>query len=203
MLADTKKLEALRNERSLVLIKPDAVKRQIAGEIISRFERKGFKLVAMKMAWADEAKALEHYPLTEEWIEDNGGRTYQSYIDKGEKPPLSARELALNAHNKLQQGITAGPVLAMVWQGAHVIESMRKMRGATSPNLADVGTIGFDYSVDSYALGDSGDWAIRNVIHASDSPENAEREIAVWFKPDEVHDYSSAVDHILYSKDFS
>ena len=74
------------------------------------------------------------------------------------------------------------------------------MRGSTSPQLADVGTIGFDYSVDSYLLGDAGDWAIRNIIHASDSVENAERELKIWFDEGDIHDYPSVADPILYKK---
>jgi nucleoside-diphosphate kinase len=116
---------------------------------------------------------------------------------------MEARDLALNTRRKLMDGLTAGPLVAIVLQGAHVIEILRKMRGATSPQAADVGTVGFDYSVDSYELADAGDWPIRNIIHASDSPENAEREIAIWFKKDEITSYTSAIEHILYSKDWS
>lgn len=203
MLADKKKLEKLRNERTLVLLKPDAVKRQIVGELITRFERKGLKITALKMILASEAQAGAHYTDSEEWLKDSGERTYNSYLEKGLEPPMEARDLALNTRRKLMDGLTAGPLVAIVLQGAHVIEILRKMRGATSPQAADVGTVGFDYSVDSYELADAGDWPIRNIIHASDSPENAEREIAIWFKKDEITSYTSAIEHILYSKDWS
>jgi nucleoside-diphosphate kinase len=203
MLADKKKLDKLRNERTLVLLKPDAVKRQIVGELITRFERKGLKITALKMILASEAQAGAHYTDSEEWLKDSGERTYNSYLEKGLEPPMEARDLALNTRRKLMDGLTAGPLVAIVLQGAHVIEILRKMRGATSPQAADVGTVGFDYSVDSYELADAGDWPIRNIIHASDSPENAEREIAIWFKKDEITSYTSAIEHILYSKDWS
>ncbi len=203
ILADSEKLHELRRERTLVLLKPDAVKRQIVGELISRFERKGLKLCGMKMVIPTEKLAGQHYTDSEEWLKDNGERTYNSYLEKGIEPPMSARDLALNTRRKLMRGLTAGPLVAIVLQGAHVIEIVRKMRGATSPQVADVGTIGFDYSVDSYELADAGDWPIRNIIHASDSAENAEREINIWFKKDEVLDYTSAIEHILYSKEWS
>jgi nucleoside-diphosphate kinase len=202
-LADDKKLIELRNERTLVLLKPDAVKRQIVGELVTRFERKGLKICGMKMVMPTEALAGQHYTDSEEWLKDSGERTYNSYVEKGIEPPMSARDLALNTRRKLMGGLTAGPLVALVLQGAHVIEIVRKMRGATSPQAADVGTIGFDYSVDSYELADAGDWPIRNIIHASDSTENAEREINIWFSEGEVLDYTSAIEHILYSKEWS
>ncbi len=202
MLADEKKLKQLRTEKSLVLLKPDAVKRQIIGELITRFERKGLKLVGMKLVMPTEDLTGRHYTDSEEWLKDSGERTYNSYLEKGIEPPMSARELALNTRRKLMQGLMAGPVVALILQGAHVIEIVRKMRGATSPQAADVGTIGFDYSVDSYELADAGDWPIRNIIHASDSSENAEREIAIWFKSDEVLEYTSGIEQILYSKEW-
>jgi len=201
-LADDKKLIELRKGRTLVLLKPDAVKRQIVGELVTRFERKGLKICGMKMVMPTEALAGQHYTDSEEWLKDSGERTYNSYVEKGIEPPMSARDLALNTRRKLMGGLTAGPLVALVLQGAHVIEIVRKMRGATSPQAADVGTIGFDYSVDSYELADAGDWPIRNIIHASDSVENAEREINIWFNEGEVLDYTSAIEHILYSKEW-
>lgn len=200
LMQDDKRLAELRNERTLVLLKPDAVKRQIVGELITRFERKGLKISALKLIQPTVELAGKHYTDSEEWLKDSGERTYNSYVEKGVEPPMSARDLALNTRRKLMDGLTAGPLVAVVLQGAHVIEIVRKMRGATSPQAADVGTIGFDYSVDSYELADAGDWPIRNIIHASDSPENAEREIAIWFEKHDLIEYTSAIEHILYSK---
>jgi nucleoside-diphosphate kinase len=200
--SDKKRLNELRGERTLVLLKPDAVKRQIVGELVTRFERKGLKICALKLIQPTADLAGLHYTDSEEWLQDSGQRTYDSYIEKGIEPPMSARDLALNTRRKLMDGLTAGPLVAMVLEGAHVIEIVRKMRGATSPQSADVGTIGFDYSVDSYELADAGDWPIRNIIHASDSVENAKREIDIWFKKGEVLDYTSGIEHILYSKDW-
>lgn len=200
--ADPKKLEALRRERTVVLIKPDAVMRKLVGEIITRFEKKGLKMVAMKMQWPTEDQVNKHYTDSEEWLQSSGQRTYDGYLEKGVEPPAQPRDLALNTRRKLLESLQAGPVVALVLEGAHAIEVVRKMRGATSPLFADVGTIGFDYSLESYELSDSGDWAIKNIIHASDSPETAKAEMDIWFNKGEIHDYNSAEDHILYTKDF-
>lgn len=202
MQPDEKLLEKLRHERSLVLIKPDAVARHLVGEIMTRFERKGLKMVALKLVWPTEELAGEHYVATEEWIGSSGQRTYDSYVEKGITPPASPRELALNTRRKLMEALTIGPVVAMVLEGAHVIEVVRKMRGATSPLAAEVGTIGFDYSLESYQVSDAGDWAIKNIIHGSDSPENAEREIAIWFQPHELVHYETIVTEVAYTKDW-
>lgn len=202
MKPDEKMLKDLRHERSLVLIKPDAVARHIVGEIISRFERKGLKLVALKLVWPDEEKTGQHYVATEEWLMDTGGKTYQSYVDKGVTPPVGPRELALQVRERLMESLTAGPVVAMVLEGAHVIEVVRKMRGATSPLGAEVGTIGFDYSLESYQLSDAGGWAIKNIIHASDSRENAEREIKIWFQPDELVNYETVITEVAYTRNW-
>ena len=113
-LADDKKLIELRNERTLVLLKPDAVKRQIVGELVTRFERKGLKICGMKMVMPTEALAGQHYTDSEEWLKDSGERTYNSYVEKGIEPPMSARDLALNTRRKLMGGLTAGPLVALV-----------------------------------------------------------------------------------------
>jgi nucleoside-diphosphate kinase len=200
--ADPEKLEVLRRERTLVLIKPDAVMRKLVGEIIGRFEKKGLKIIAMKMQWPTDAQVNRHYTDSEEWLKSSGQRTYDGYLEKGVEPPAKPRDLALNTRRKLIESLQAGPVVALVIEGAHSIEVVRKMRGATSPLFADVGTIGFDYSLESYELADAGNWAIKNIIHASDSPENAQLEMDIWFGKGEIHDYISAEDHILYTKDW-
>lgn len=198
--ANPQRLEELRRERTLILIKSDAVARRIVGELITRFERKGFKITAMKMVWPDEALASQHYTDSEEWLLGTGTRTYEGYIERGIKPPLEPRDIGLNTRRKLMEHITAGPVMAMVLEGAHVVELVRKMRGSTNPLFADVGTISFDYTLDSYELADAGDWAIKNIMHASDSADNAEAEIALWFSRSEIFDYDAAIDHLVYSK---
>ena len=189
----------LKRQRSLVIIKPDGVVRHLVGEIINRFERKGLKIVGMKMLHATKSQIQEHYLATEEWYKSNGERTYQGYIDKGQTPPGTPRELAENVQRKLVGYLGAGPAIYMVLEGAHVIETVRKMRGATSPLAAEVGTIGFDFTLESSELGDAGDWAIRNIIHGSASVESADREIPIWFAANELFTYKTAVEDFIYS----
>lgn len=196
---DAKQLEKLRRERSLVIIKPDAVARHLVGELITRFERKGLKIVALKLIWPTKELAAKHYTDSEEWLQSSGQRTYDGYVSQGVTPPAEPRELALNTRRKLMESITAGPVVAMVLEGAHVIDSVRKLRGATNPLSADVGTISFDYTTDSYQLSDAGDWATKNIVHASDAADTAEKEIKLWFKPDEVLDYETVLSPVFYS----
>ena len=202
-LKDLEKFEKIRRERSLVLIKPDGVMRKLVGEIITRFEKKGLKIIAMKMMIPTQSQVEIHYTDSEEWLLESGTRTFNSYKERGVEPPLSnPREFGLYTRRKLMDSLGAGPVVALVLEGPHVIEVVRKMRGSTSPLLADVGTIGFDYSLDSYEVADAGDWPIKNIIHASDSPENAQREIDIWFDKDDVVDYHAAEDEVLFSKDW-
>ena len=199
MEVSSSKLEGLRHERTLVIIKPDAVMRKIVGELITRFERKGLKIAALKLLWPTKQLAEHHYIDSEEWLLDTGTKTYNSYLEKGLKPDITPQEIGRNTRRKLIEHMTAGPVVAMILEGAHAIETVRRMRGATSPLKADVGTIGFDYTLESYELSDAGDWAIKNVIHASDSVANYERERDIWFSKDEIINYDTAIDHVLYS----
>ena len=197
---DSAELERLRHERSLVIIKPDAVARHLVGELISRFERKGLKMVGMKLVWPDEARASRHYTDSEEWLASSGQRTYDNFVTQGVTPPAEPRELALNTRRKLMESLTAGPAVFLVLEGAHVIEVVRKLRGATNPRAADVGTVVFDYTIDSFELSDAGDWAARNILHGSDSPENAVDEIAIWFKPEELLSYETVITKMVYDK---
>jgi nucleoside-diphosphate kinase len=202
MAVNKKKLEEIYREKTVVLFKPDTVIRGIIGELISRFERKGLKISAMKLVWASEELAGKHYVDSEEWLLDTGKKSYNSYLAQGVTPEMTPRELALDIRRKLIDHLTAGPVVAMVLEGAHSIESVRKMRGSTSPLAAEVGTIGFDYTLESYELSDAGDWAIKNLIHASDSLANAERELGLWFKPEEILDYRHSLHDIIYANDW-
>lgn len=202
MQPDEKRLAELRHERSLVIIKPDAVARHIVGEVLSRFERKGLKMAALKLVWPTDEVAGKHYEVTEEWLQSSGQRTFDGYLARGIEPPMGPRDLALNTRRKLMETLTAGPVVVMVLEGAHVIEVVRKLRGATNPLQAEVGTIGFDFSLESYEVSDAGDWAIKNIIHGSDSAESAQREIGLWFKPDELVEYETAITEVAYTKNW-
>lgn len=192
------------HERSLVLIKPDAVQRALVGEIIARFEKKGLKITAMKMVVPTSAQASDHYGWSEEEKRGSGERTIAGYKEKGLEPPFGGDpiKIAENTMRKLVEYLVAGPVVAMVIEGAHAIAHVRKIRGATNPLMADIGSITADLSIDSYFISDEVDRAIRNLVHASGNPEEAEREIKIWFKESEIADYDLAIEKILYAKEW-
>lgn len=191
------------HERSLVIIKPDGIQRGLVGEIVSRFEKKGLKITAMKMLWPTREMATKHYDQPESAMMLLGQRTLASYAEKGEKHWSSdPMEIARDIQKKLVNYLSAGPVLAMVVEGAHAIAHVRKIRGATNPLGADIGTITGDYTIDSYFISDIDGRAIRNLVHASGSVDEAENEIKIWFKQDEIMDYDLAIDKILYSMEW-
>ncbi|KAL2609913.1 hypothetical protein R1flu_028486 [Riccia fluitans] len=146
-------------ERSYIMIKPDGVQRGLVGEIITRFERKGFSLKGLKLFQAPKELAEEHYS------------------ELKERP----------FYPELVKYIVSGPVVCMVWEGPGVIASARKLIGATNPLLAEPGTIRGDFGIQSG----------RNVIHGSDSPDNGEREIALWFKEGELVEWTRNRTHML------
>jgi nucleoside-diphosphate kinase len=154
-------------QRTLVLIKPDGVERGLTGEIIHRYERKGLKIVAMKMVWIDNKMALEHY--TEDVAKRRGEHVRKSLVDY----------------------VTSGPVIAMVFEGVDAIENIRTITGTTEPKSALPGTIRGDFSPISFKYADFKNIAIKNTIHASANEEDAEREIKLWFTEKEIHNYSN------------
>lgn len=181
-------------ERTLVIVKPDGVKRGLIGEIISRFERANLKIVAMKMVWADRSKIEGFYPSSIEWFRSVGNKTLNSYKEMGIDP---RRELGTDdpveigklVKKWLMDYMTETPIVLMVVEGNHAVEVVRKIVGNTLPYKAEPGTIRGDYSVDSPDLANREKRAIRNLVHASDSPEEAKREIEYWFKEDEIYEY--------------
>lgn len=191
------------HERSLVVIKPDGVQRGLIGELVSRFEKKGLKITAMKMVWPTRELAQQHYDQPESAMMLLGERTLASYAEKGEKHWSSdPMEIARHIQKQLVNYLSAGPVVAMIIEGAHAVAHVRKIRGATNPLGADIGTITGDYTIDSYFMGDLGQRAIRNLVHASGTVDEAEHEITLWFRPEEIFDYDLAIEKILYSTDW-
>ena len=142
-------------ERTFLMIKPDGVQRGLIGEVVQRFERRGFTLIASKLMMVSQEKAAAHYA-------EHHGRPY---------------------YDDLMKFITSGPVFAMVWQGDQVIALSRIMMGKTNTLEAQPGTIRGDFAVHTN----------RNIIHGSDSPENAVREINIFFEPHELLDYSKTI----------
>ncbi|MDP3957911.1 MAG: nucleoside-diphosphate kinase [bacterium] len=192
-----------KHEKTLVIVKPDGVQRSLVGEIVKRFERSGLKLVALKMLISDPAHIEKHYTLDPNWRRVTGEKTIAHYRAKGMAPPsedpLVITDRVLKA---LMKYMTSGPVVAMVWQGAHAVKIVRKLAGGTEPLSSDVGTIRGDYVIDSYEMSDTDGRSLRNLIHASGSPEEAKAEIAHWFSSDELHSYSLVQEQILYDVNF-
>ncbi|MEK7114100.1 MAG: nucleoside-diphosphate kinase [Patescibacteria group bacterium] len=191
-----------KTERTLVVVKPDGIQRALIGEIMKRYERIGLKLVALKMFVPTETMIEEHYLLDSEWKKKVGKKAITSYQKKGETPPSSDPiEVGNLVVKRLKKYMTSGPVIAMVWEGAHAIELVRKITGGTEPRSAEVGTIRGDFVVDSYQMADGDNRAIRNLIHASGSAPEANMEIPHWFKPEEIISYKVPHEATLYDVD--
>lgn len=188
-----------KEERTLVIIKPDGIQRTLVGEIVGRYERLGLKLVAMKMLVTTEDHVEAHYTLDPTWRTVTGEKAIKSYKDKGLTPPSEdPLEITAKILLGLKKYMTAGPIVAMIWQGAHAVKIVRKVTGSTEPLSSDVGSIRGDFVLDSYQMSDTDSRAVRNLVHASGSPEEAEMEIKHWFKDDEITKYRLIADEILY-----
>jgi nucleoside-diphosphate kinase len=188
-----------KKERTLVVIKPDGVQRSLIGEIIGRFERLGLKLVGIKMCVPTKDFVEKHYTLDPEWRRITGEKRVKAAKERGEKLPTeNPFEITARILEVLIKYMTSGPVVAMVWQGAHSTELVRKIVGGTEPRNSDVGTIRGDYVLDSYIMSDTDGRAVRNLIHASGSAKESEAEINHWFKPEELINYRLVQEQILY-----
>ncbi len=189
----------MKNERTLVLIKPDGIQRTLIGEIIKRYERIGLKLVGLKMLVPDKKMVEKHYTLDPEWRRITGEKTIESYKKKGLQPPSEdPLEITAVILENLKRYMSSGPVIAMIWQGVHAVKIVRKITGGTEPLTSDIGTIRGDFVMDSYQLSDQDGRAVRNLIHASGSVEEAKNEIALWFNEKEIINYRLVQEQILY-----
>jgi nucleoside-diphosphate kinase len=188
-----------KQEKTLIIIKPDGVQRTLIGEIIKRIERVGLKLVGIKMIIPNSEIIKKHYLVDPEWLFKAGTKSLESYEKKGikidETDPVKIGEKILE---RLQKYMTSGPVIAMVWQGAHSVSVVRKIVGGTEPMSSDVGTIRGDLVLDSYSMSDFDTRSVRNLVHASGHVDEAEKEIDIWFKKDEMVEYRLIQEQILY-----
>lgn len=178
-------------ERTLVILKPDAVRRGLVGEIISRFERAGLKIVAMKMVWARPEDVERFYPSSDEWYSSAGSKLLRSYRELGIDPKSRLGtddpvELGKLIKRRLVEYMTSGPIVVMVLAGNRAVEVVRKLVGPTAPHSAPPGTIRGDFSIDSPDLAAEEGRVVFNLVHASDSVQEAEREIAFWFRREEI-----------------
>lgn len=188
-----------KSERTLVILKPDTVQRSLMGEIINRIERTGLKLVAVKMVQADEKILTEHYGKDNQWYLEKGTKRVRLMQEAGK--PVDPNRQPIEYGKDIIRGVVrymqSSPVIAMVWEGNQAVAVVKKIVGTTDPTTSDVGTIRGDYQLDSYILSDAEQRGIRNLIHCTDHPSEAEREINIWFKPEELHNYRHINEAIL------
>lgn len=191
-----------KDERTLVIIKPDGVQRSLIGEIIKRFERVGLKLVALNFTVPEPDQVEKHYLLDPNWKRIVGEKAIESYEKKGETPPSDdPEELGEKVLTGLKKYMSSGPVVVMCWQGAHAVELVRKLVGSTEPLSSDVGTIRGDFVLDSYKMSDTDGRSVRNLIHASGNVEEAAQEMKLWLTDDDIVEYGLVQEKILYDVD--
>jgi len=189
-------------ERTFVLIKPDAVQRGIVGQIIERFERVGLRIAALKLVWPTKEIVDEHYPNVEQWLRSVGEKALKGYEKQGKKVEEDPIEIGKRVKRMLLDYLTSGPVIAMVLEGNHAVKLVRKIVGPTEPLEAPPGTIRGDFTKDSYVSADTLGRSVRNIIHASDSRKEAEREIRIWFSESEIIDYERPDIYVILGKDY-
>jgi len=156
-------------QRTLILFKPDAVQRGLVGEILTRFERVGLKIVGTKMLAPDRDHYYKHYEEIGQMVTRRGENTFNMTLDM----------------------MMSGPVIAMVLEGVEAVELVRKLVGSTESKSAAPGTIRGDYSHMSFGYADSNSKGVPNLIHASGDPAEAEKEIAHWFSDTDLYDYQA------------
>lgn len=188
-----------RKERTFVILKPDTIQRALTGEIISRIERTGLKLVAIKMLNADEGRLTKHYGKDDQWYLEKGTKRVKLIQESGRT--VDSSRLPIEYGKDIIRGVVrymqSSPVVAMVWEGNQAVAVVRKIVGTTDPTTSDVGTIRGDYQIDSYSLSDAEERGIRNILHCSDQPSEAEREIGIWFSPEELMEYRHINEAVL------
>jgi len=183
-----------KEEKTYVMIKPDGVRKGLIGEIIKRFEQRDLKIVALEMFQPTHELIDSHYPKDEAWITRLGNKTLSTYekygmdamVDYGTVDPAV---IGPSIRKWLIDYMTSAPLVKMVVQGVHAVDVVRKIAGNTMPYLADMGTIRGDFSIDSPALANKEKRAVANVIHASETTEEAAHEIKHWFGEVPVHSY--------------
>lgn len=190
-------------EKTLVLVKPDGVARGLVGEVLSRFERVGFKIIGLKMFWATKDHVDKHYPKDDVYLSNIGRKsldTYQKYsldakAEIGTDDPL---EIGKMVRLWLLDYISSGPVVAIALEGVHAVDNIKKIAGPTLPTAAVPGTIRGDFSIDSSWLGNARKRAIKNIVHISDNPKEAEYEVNLWFTKEELFSYKRADEEAMF-----
>jgi nucleoside-diphosphate kinase len=188
-------MSKFKEEKTFLMVKPDGVRKGLVGEIIKRTEQRDLKIVAIEMFEATKSQVNDHYPKDKAWISRLGDKTLSTYQKYGIDPK---KELGTDNNFKigtmvrgwLVDYMTSAPLVRMVIQGLHAVDMVRKIAGPTLPYMADMGTIRGDFSNDSPILGNIEKRAVMNLVHASETPEEAKHEIQFWFgKKAKIFDY--------------
>ena len=182
-------------EKTLILVKHDGVLRGLIGEIVKRFENIGLKIIGMKLIRANDEVAKSHYVITDEWANDVYSKAKSSAEKTGQEfPHNDPLSYAKNIQEMNRGFLKEGPVVAIVFEGHHSVELGRKLVGVTEPRQSPPGTIRGDFMLDSYKTADKKNRSLRNLIHASGTSKEADREIALWFKETELYSYDKELD---------
>jgi nucleoside-diphosphate kinase len=185
----------LKEEKTFAMIKPDGVRKGLTGEIIRRFEQRDLKVVALEMFQPTIEQIDNHYPKNEAWITRLGEKTLKTY-HQYDMDPISefgtddAAKIGPMVREWVVDYMVSAPLVRMVIQGVHAVDMVRKICGETMPYIADMGTIRGDYSNDSPALANAEKRAVMNLIHASETPEEAQHEIEYWFGKSPIYAYN-------------
>ncbi|OGG79863.1 nucleoside-diphosphate kinase [Candidatus Kaiserbacteria bacterium RIFCSPLOWO2_01_FULL_54_13] len=187
-------MKHLKEEKTFVLVKPDGVRKGLIGEVIKRFEQRDLKIVALEMFMPTRDLIDEHYPKDPAWVERLGEKTLSTYekygIDaKKELGTGDPKKIGAMVRGWLLDYMTSAPLVRMVVQGTHAVDVVRKIAGPTLPYMADMGTIRGDFSIDSPAIANSEKRAVANILHCSETREEAEHEIKHWFGKATIHNY--------------
>ena len=188
----------MKKERTFVILKPDTIQRALVGELVTRIERAGLKLVGIKMVRATDGQVEKHYNKDEAWFKKVGKQRVELMKKAGRKVEKEEIEYGKDVVEALVSFMTVSPVVCMAWEGSQAVGIVKKLVGGTEPLTSEVGTIRGDLTLDSYELADTDGRAIRNLIHCSDEPSEAEREIKLWFDKGELFDYRHISEEILY-----
>ncbi len=183
-----------KEERTFVMVKPDGVRKGLTGEIIRRFEQRDLKIVALEMFQPTHEQIDSHYPKKEEWVTRLGEKTKNTYEKYGydliaDFGTADTSEIGPEVRQWLIDFMTSAPLVKIVVQGVHSVDVVRKIAGDTMPYKADMGTIRGDFSIDSPALANKEKRAVANIVHCSETPEEADHEIKHWFGDQKTFDY--------------
>lgn len=193
----------MKRQKALLIIKPDGVQRGLIGKILRRFEQVGLTITGLKFIWATKEQIIAHYPETETWFKKVGERTLTNYVKK----KLDAKKvfgtddavsIGKTVKKWLIDYLQESPLFFAVVEGYDAIEIVRKLSGNTIPLLAAPGTVRGDFSHDTIDLANEQNRPLRNIIHASDTVEDGEKEVNLWFTKEELFDYKRADEEFMF-----